>query len=791
MIRHNFVLILRHFARHKTTFFINLTGLTAGLACVLTIFLWVRDEMRMDAFHANNARLFQVMANHPSPEGIRTLEATPDLLAETLAAEMPEVERATAMTPPEWFPKFILSKDGEKVKSSGMFADRQFFNVFSFELTQGQPDQVLQDKTGLVVSEKLAETMFGSAANAIGQPIDWQLAQFKSRSVISGVFKGTPAASSMQFDFVLSMEMFRDPVLFQRQIHWDNHTPSAYVLLKKGADSEAFSQKIAGFLKTKYAQSAVTLFLQPYAERYLHGKYEDGRLTGGRIDYVRLFSLIALFILGIACINFTNLSTAKAAQRSKEVGIKKAIGVSKSALALQYLGESMLLSFAALALAVGITGTLLPQFNALTGKELNLTADFSWLTPALGIAAATGLLAGAYPALYLSGFRPVAVLKGKIPRHAGELWARKGLVVAQFSLSVIFIVAVMVVYRQMQLVQTRNMGYDREHVIYFEREGALGERLDAFLEGVRQVPGVAKASAINGSFVDNDAFTLGIEWPGKVAGGNVTFANLTVHYDLLETLGLDLAEGRTFSREFGADSSKIIFNEAAIAAMGLKDPLGQTVKLWGEDMQIVGVVKNFHFQSLHETVKPAFFRLDPNRLRRLMVRLEAGRETEALAGVAQFYKSFNPGYAFEYKFLDEDFQKQYTAERRVSELSKYFAGLAILLSCLGLFGLATFAAERRAREIGVRKVLGASVASVTGLLSADFLKLVLAAIVIATPVAWYFTNRWLEGFAYRIDLSGWMFAAAGLAALGIALLTVGFQSVKAALANPVDSLRNE
>ncbi len=793
MFYHNLLLIFRNFKRHRSTFFINLVGLSAGLACVLLIYLWVNDEWNMDKFHTNDAQLYQVMANHYDSEGIRTIASTPDLLAETLAAEMPEIQASTSYLSADLIPmKFILSGDRDKkVKGTGEFADKAFFSIFNFPLLQGSADQVLQAPNSLVLSERLATALFQSPENAMGKPLQWQLADFNRQCMVTGVFKDLPASSSNQFDFVLTAQSFRDPNLFKRNISWGNHAPSTILVLKKGIDVKAFEQKIAGFLQQKLPEAKVTLFLQPYSDRYLYDQYEGGMIKGGRIDYIKLFGLIALFILLIACINFMNLSTARASLRMKEVGIKKAIGISRGGLAAQFMGESLILSFCSLLLATGIVYWILPAFKALTGKSLLLHTNWDWVVPFLAIGALTGLLAGIYPALYLSSFKPITMLKAKASRNSGELLARKGLVVLQFSLSIAFIIAVMVVYEQIQLVRTKNMGFNRDQVIQFGREGKLGNGLETFLAELNQIPGVVHASGISGGFLDANSFTIGVEWPGKQANETVTFSNLTGTYDLIETLDLKMADGRSFSRSFGADSAGLVLNETAIETMHLQNPIGQTIKLWGDDYQILGVVKDFHLQSIREAIKPAFFKIDPKRTTSIMTRLEAGKERETIQRIKTFYESFNPGYAFEYRFLNEDFEQQYATENRVSALSKYFAGLAVLLSCLGLFGLATFTAEQRTKEIGVRKVLGASVGSVVALLSKDFLKLVVLAILIASPVAYYFMQQWLANFAYHIDIQGWVFVVAALAAVIVAFLTVGFQSLRAALANPVESLRSE
>ncbi len=791
MFQHNLVLIFRNFKKHKSTFFINLTGLSVGLCGTILIFLWVKDEMQVDKFHEKDAQLYQIKANHHNSNEVKTISDTPDLLAETMEKELPEVEMSVSMMSSTELPKFTLSVGEEKTKAAGQFSSPNFFQIFSYPLIAGDAGQVLKNKNAVVISEKLAMKLFKTTENVVGKTIDWQITRFGNQGVVSGIFKDVPAGSTEQFDFVLTTEMFRDPVLFRRNIHWGNHAPSTFLVLKPGTDLVNFNKKIDGFIQTKLADSNVRLFAVPYSSRYLYGKYENGKLAGGRIAYVKLFSIIALFILLIACINFMNLSTAKAALKIKEVGIKKTIGITRKSLIFQYLGESIAMAFLSLFLALFLASFFLPVFNEITGKQLALSFDLKTVLSLISITIFTGFIAGSYPAFYLSGFSPATVLSGKINKNMGELWARKGLVVLQFSISILFIVAVMVVYKQIELVQTKNLGLKKDHVINFEIEGNLGKTLDVFLSEVKKQPGVVNASSLSSSFDGSSAYTIGVEWEGKQPDETVNFGNISVGYDLIETLGMEMADGRGFSKNFGADSSKLIFNETAIAAMRLQNPVGKTVKLWGKDAQIIGVVKDFHSESLHEPVKPMIFRIDPRNHWKIVVKMEAGKESETIENVRRCYQKFNPGYAFDYVFLDEVFQKQYVAEMRVAVLSRYFAGLAILLSCLGLFGLAAFTAEQRRKEIGIRKVLGASVAGITSLLAKDFLKLVVVAIFIASPVAYYFMKNWLSDFAYRVDIQWWMFAVAGAAAVGIAFLTVSFQSIKAALANPVKSLRSE
>jgi len=490
-----------------------------------------------------------------------------------------------------------------------------------------------------------------------------------------------------------------------------------------------------------------------------------------------------------------NLATAKASRRVKEVGIKKAIGASRKTLIFQYFGESMLMTFLSLLLAILMVDLLLPQFNVITGKHLDLTFNINLILSLTGIILVTGIIAGSYPALYLSGFNPSTVLKGRFIGQSGtvtELVARKGLIVFQFTLSVIFIVSVLVIYKQIEFVQTTYLGYDKENIIYFKPESNVSKNLETFLTEVKKVPGVVNASSIARSIVGAQNSTVGIfNWEGKDPDAIIPFEIVNGNYDLIETLGIEMKEGRSFSREFTADTSAVIFNEAAIEVMGLKDPIGKIFNLWGKDLKIVGVAKNFHFESLHEKVKPLFFKLVPEEVERIMVKLSAGKERETIERLGQFYRNFNPGFAFDYKFLDQEYQAQYNAERRVATLSKYFAGLAVLISCLGLFGLASFTAERRQKEIGIRKVLGSSVFGIVYLLSSEFTKIVFIAILIALPASYFLTKHWLDNFAFKIALEWWYFIGAGAIALFIAWLTVGTQAIKAARVNPAKCLKDE
>lgn len=789
MIRHFALIALRSFVRFKNTFIVNVVGLTSGLSCALFIYLWVQDEYMVNAYHENRDRLYQVLTNHHNADGIVTMDATPDPLAETLASSMPEVEYAAAATPSSWFGDFVLEDGDNKTKAMGEFVANDYFRMFTIPVIRGNISSLLTDKNSIVISQSLAHRMFGTD-DIIGKTITWRLVNISNLVKVTGVFQDLPSHSSERFDFVLSFEYWKQ--MLQSQDNWGNYNASAYVLLRDGTDPARFNDKIRDFLDTKVPETSTTLLLQRYDEKYLNGNYENGLPAGGRIQYARLFLIIAGFILVIACINFMNLSTARATRRMKEIGIKKAFGVGRGSLALQYLTESTLISILCLILAVALVDLALPLLDSVTGKSLQFHWSAGQIAVLLIIGLATGLLAGSYPALLMSGYAPGDVLKGRIPSTGREGWARKGLVVFQFSITIILFCSVMVVYKQIQFIQTKGIGFDKDHVIHFQKEGAIANKLDEFLSAVRQLPEVEDASAISQNVIDTQAFTGDVSWPGKDETQAVKFAVLAVDERLIETLGMEMALGRSYSDQYN-DTARLIFNESAIRTMGLDDPIGQRIRYGGRDREIIGVVKDFHFQSLHETVKPMVMlpATQPLDLHHVVVRLAAGSEAEGIEKIRTAYENFNPGYVFDFQFLDQDFQHQYNAELRVSSLSKYFAVMAITISCLGLFGLVTFTAEQRRKEIGIRKALGSSSLAVMLLLTSEFTRIVLLAIAIGIPLSWIAAREWLSTFAFSIELNWLYFALGGICALALAWATVAGQALKASMAKPADVLRSE
>lgn len=792
MIRNYFKIAWRNLLKERQFTLLNLTGLSTGLACTLLIYLWVQDERQIDKFNEKDEQLYQVMANHFHEDRIETIPNTAGLLAEAMKSEMPEIEHAATVLPASWFSnKGIISLGETHLKAGGQFVSKDFFNVMTCPMVQGDAGELFAGKTTIAVSESMASKLFGSEKNVVGKSIKWNNGEFSGMYNIGGVFKDVPVNATEKYDVLFNFDLFVEKRPGMKE--WGNSDPGTYLVLKKGTELEKFNSKIRHYLKSKGKGMTTQLFAVKYSDKYLHGQFENGVQAGGRITYVKLFSVIAVFILVIACINFMNLSTAKASGRMKEVGIKKVIGAHRSSLVIQYLGESLMMAFLSLILAGVLLLLILPQFNNLTGKQISLGFDLNLILSVSGITLLTGLLAGSYPALYLSGFNPTAVLKGKLRTSVGELMVRKGLVIFQFSVSVIFIVSVLVVYQQIDYIQTKNLGYNRDNIIHFEipfeMDPASLKAAETFLGEIRNIPGVVSASSYSHNLTGDHGSISDFHWPGKAEGKTIDFANLEVGYNFIETAGIQLKEGRSFSPNQNA-GNEIVFNEAAIKSMGLKDPVGKNIKFWGNERQIVGVVKNFNFESLYETVKPCFFQVYPV-MPNIMVKISGGSEVQTIARVEKAFHDFHKGHPFEYQFLDENYKALYASERRVGILSRYFAGLAIIISCLGLFGLATFTAQRRQKEIGIRKVVGASVGNVAALLSADFLKLVLIAMVIAFPLIGWGMKEWLSNFAYHIDLDMKVFVLSAVAIIVLAMFTVGYQAIKAALMNPVKTLKSE
>jgi putative ABC transport system permease protein len=789
MLRNYLKIAWRNLIRNKTFSAVNILGLALGMACSLLIGLWIQDELSVGRQYPNSADLYRVYQRTNQNGTVSAGDGTPGLLADELKRQFPEVVYAASFS---WEEPHIVTIGDKVDKQTIRYVGADWFRLYGTPVLAGSPASALNVPNGVAISRRVAETYFRNAQAALNQSI-----RFDNRTdyQVTAVYENLPANAEARYDFLLSWSEFMTQTAWASE--WGNSPVQTRIRLRADTDPAAFEAKIKAHLKKHNVGTApgldVQLFLHPERDAYLYSNFENGYPAGGRIDYVRLFGMVAVFVLLIACINFMNLATARSAKRAREVGVRKVVGARRGALIGQFLGEALLLTVLALILAISLAALVLPAFNQLTDKQIILPANNpAFWSIVLGLGLVVGAIAGSYPALFLSSLSPVRVLKSSLRFGAGAQTFRQGLVVFQFVLSMLLIVGTVVVYRQLNYMQTKNLGYERENLLYVMAEGELAPKYETFKQELLRRPGIQSVTRLQNPLLgfDNNT-TFGISWPGKAPNSTPNFMIQSVDYDLVKTLKLNV-KGRDFSPAFGTDSTNYLINEAAAKLMGYRDPLGKPLTQWGRTGTIIGVVNDFHYGSLHQPIDPLVIRLSkPSLNETILVRTQPGQTSTALTSLEAIYRRFNPNIPFSYRFADAEYQKLYKSETIIGTLATLFAGLAILIACLGLFGLATFTAEQRTKEIGVRKVLGASVASLVALLSKDFLKLVLIAIVIASPLAWYAMNQWLQAFAYKIDIEWWVFALAALLAVGIALLTVSFQSVKAALMNPVKSLRSE
>lgn len=786
MFRHNFLLAFRNFKKFRSIFLINLLGLTLGITTVILISLWVKDELGINRQHALGDRIFSVITNHDNAGGIVSINITPAEMAEAMAAELPQVEKATAVSP--YIDGMSLSFGEDATAAAGYYVDQEYFDIFSVDFILGNPNEVLKLKEGLALSETAATRLFGSPERAMGKSVKWEIFTFEGDAVVSAVFKDFDSKNTTHPEYFLNFKKFKE--MLGEGAYWGNFNAGTFVLLHEGTDVAAFNAQLLNFIKIKQASSNVTAWVQPFEDIYLHNIYENGKVSGGRITYIWIFSAIALFILAIACINFMNLTTARSMTRAKEIGVKKTMGADQAGLIKQFLTESFSLTILALLLSLILVALFQNEFNSITQKELHFGFSIENILLLATITGITGLLAGIYPSLYLSRFRPIQAMRSNMKGSFGEILTRKGLVVIQFSISLSLIIAVFVISSQMEFIKNKNLGFNLSNVIQVKGGNLDGQLLETFLSEAKRIPGVVNASSVSHPMVGRESATIGLEWEGKNPDEEVRFDNFTMNYGLIETLEFEMVEGRSFAHAYGDEKSKIILNEAAVKSIGLEEPIGKIVNLWGEDKEVIGVVKDFNFESIRSTVAPAFLKYDPGFAQKLMIRIGSDDQDRTIASLKGKYQEI-VGLQMDYSFFDEDYQSLYMQEQRVSLLANYFGVVAIFLSCLGLFGLAAFTAEKRKKEIGVRKVMGASTMGILTLVSKDFVRLILISIVIAMPLTWYFANNWLKSYAYQTNLSWWIFAVSGLLLILIAVITVGVQAFKAASANPVDSLKSE
>lgn len=807
MLRNYFKTAFRNLLKNKGYSAINIIGLATGIATCLLIIFYVSNELSYDFYNKKVNDIYRINADLQFGGHHWNSAQTPDPLGSALKSEFPQVKQYVRLRD---HGGLLVKKGNQNIQEDKVIlADSTLFDVFTLPMIDGDPHTALVNPNSVVITESTAKKYFNST-NVVGKSLTiYDTAQYK----ITGVIEDIPKESHFHYDFFVSMYGQLAPYEMNQ---WTSNNFNTYIVLDKGSDPNKLNsvlndfvmKNVAPFFKSwnltpeefKKQGNYLHYDLMPLSRIHLYSQ-KDGELeANGNIQYVYIFSIIALFILLIACVNFMNLSTARSSGRAKEVGVRKVLGSLRKNLIAQFLAESLLISFIAMLLALAIAALLLPYFNTLSGKELTLQAFFApWLLPSLLLLVLiVGLLAGIYPAFYLSAFKPVSVLKGKVATGFKTGWLRSGLVVFQFAISILLIIGTLVIYSQLNFIHNKDIGYDREQVLIIKNTDALGSSAKVFKDEVLKLSGVQNATMTGylptaGWRSDSPLFPT----PTTDTKNAVSAQIWRIDENYIPTLGMKMRQGRNFSKDFPTDSSGIIINEAFAKQMGFSDalnkPLYLITDLEGKNFMkyhVIGVVKNFNFNSLHEQVTPLVFFLSP-QMGSVAFRINPAHTDKLIASIEQIYKKTAPGQPFKYSFMDADYNKTYQAEQKMGCLSITFSFLAILIACLGLFGLITFAASQRRKEIGIRKVLGASVADVTSMLSKDFLKLVLIAALIAFPVGWWAMNKWLQSFAYRVDINWWIFLVAGAAAIMIALITVSFQSIKAAVANPVESLRSE
>ncbi|MEJ0032237.1 MAG: ABC transporter permease [Bacteroidota bacterium] len=772
---------VRNLLRFKVYSIINIFGLTLGITTALFIALWVKDELNFDRTHADSDRIYELMNNQVYSDGrIETVYSTQGLIVGELMTSYPEVEAAARG---DW-PVSLLLRNGERsLMQNVLWADPQIMQVFSFNVIDGDKLKPVADESSIVITKSAAERYF-PGTSAVGKIFRLD---DKYDLQVSAVVEDNVPNSYFNFDVIAPFN-----ILLKRKPwaeSWDGEQSQTYVKLKSPGDLDAVNARIKNIVKEHCSNCTNEMFLFPFGDLRLYNNFVNGKSEGGRIAYVKVISFIGFFIVLIACINFMNLSTARSAIRGREIGVRKVVGARRSSLTLQFIGEATMMTLIASFIAIAATQLLLPFFNTITSKSITLNLTPMFIGGVLLFGCLVGLLAGSYPALYLSSIKAAAVLKGQ--NHFGGARLRQGLVVFQFALAVILMIASIVVYNQLDYIKKTNLGFDRENVIGFSLREGVRQNKNAFKNEVLKQTGIKSLT-----FADNDPFALsryntGIFWPGKPPGDYTKFRTIFTDKDFVSTMKMTIIEGRDYV-DTEADSMSYLINEKAAEVMGLKDPIGTPVVVEsGDPGYIVGVIKDWNNQNLRDDIEPVIVLCLPRASGSAFVKIEGANTKEAIDAIAAAQKTFDPSYPFEYHFLDQRFEDHYRNESSLQNLSLVFTFIAISISCLGLFGLASFMAERRTKELGIRKVLGASLSQLVAMLCNDFMKLILISLLIGAPFAWWIMDEFLSGYKFHTNISWLVFAIVALVLLGMAMLTVAWRSLRAAMMNPVDSLRSE
>jgi putative ABC transport system permease protein len=786
MLKNYFKILIRNMYRNKGYTVISITGLAAGLVCCILILLWVQDELNFDRFHVKSDDIYRVYIEDHFPDGrINAYGVTPGPLGDALKAEYPEVIDYVRIR----VSKNTTVKVGDRTfnEKNFAFADPSIFEVFTFPFVKGNPLNSLADPSSIVMTRTACEKYFGDE-NPMGQVIH---VDDRFDFTINGIIEDVPSNSHFTFDFVVSYELLKK---YGAKIdEWGSIGTYTYILLQKDIPYQDFASKIRDYLKTKSSKSITEPHLQPLVDIHLRSKSIMGMGAEGDIRYIYIFSAVAAFVLLIACINFMSLTTARSAKRAREVGMRKVAGAKRMDLILQFFSESFFFSLVALLLAMILLQFLLPAFNALAGKQIALNVnDFSGkILWTVAIALITGMISGIYPAMFLSSLQPVDVLKAPLTRGKRGSTFRRVLVVTQFSLSIILIVGTLQVARQLDYIRNQNLGFDKDNLLYVAIPGNLAQGYESIKHELSELPGVEDVTAASDLPTRVRISSHGAFWEGKDPEEMVELKILYVDYDYAKTLGLTVAEGRFFSEDFASDKQEaFVLNQAAVKAMALRSSIGKAFEM-NRKGTIVGIVQDFHFSSLHQAIQPLVMMASQNNLTHFILRIRSDNIPSTIGLLKNTWTRITSGYPFEYGFVDERIDSLYGVERRVGKIFGCFTMLSILISCLGLFSLASFSAELRTREIAVRKVLGAQIPGIIYLLSKEFAKLVLIAALLAWPVAYVVMEKWLGSFAYRVTNSAGTFILSAALALVISQLTVGYQTVRAASANPVDALKYE
>ncbi len=787
MIKNYLLITLRNLLRNKIYSFINIIGLASGISCSLLILLWVFDELSYDRFHPKLKNLYQVWTHAEFDGKTNSWTSVPLPLYEGLKTEDARLLR-TAVT--DWGGDHLLTVGETRISKVGYYASEEFLEMFEFPMISGSPRQSLEQPNSIVITESVARALFGDQ-DPMGQVIRLDN---QDEVQVTGILRDVPTNSSFQFDCLIPWKLneTRDWVKRNKD-NWGNYSFQVYAELSDPAHQTAVESKIHDLL-TRHGEVEVKheIFLYPLERWRLHHRFENGVESGGQVEFVQLFSSIAIFILVIACINFMNLATARSERRAREVGIRKSVGGRRRELVLQFIGESLLITTLAFGIAVLLTELALPYYNDLVEKKLSLNyGSIQFWEFALGLILFTGIISGSYPALYLSSFQPTQVLKGKIAVGKGGTTPRKVLVTMQFVVSVLLVISMLVIYRQIQHVKNREVGYNQEGLITIEYTREIEKQFKAIKNELLQ-SGVVSAVAKSNSPITAIWSNNFLGWPGKPEDRKVMFSTIACEYDYSKTLGIRMLQGRDFSEEISSDSTAIIINKAALDLMQLKDPIGQQLELWGKKKTLIGIIDNVIMESPDKEVRPLFMIFDPNWSSSVTLRLEKTHDIQsALRTVEDVFRKYNPAYPFDYEFADVEFRKKFKSVTMTGQLATLFATLAILITGLGVFGLAAFTAEQRTKEIGIRKVMGATVQGLVFHMSKDFSRLVLISLAIATPLAWWAMNAFLDRYTYRTDVPWWIFPLTGAIALLFAIGIVATQALRAARANPANSLRND